>query len=103
MKKTLKGWGFFSEYRKVEGVLGKNASPLPPPRWENRGGAGGSPVWPNPAAKGPRRLRGKGKGGGAGRVRLPAMAQTEVARGGLAMVAGGNGRRWSLAGGSGPR
>ena len=61
MKKGLKGMGFFTEYRKVEGVLGKNASPLPPPRWENRGGAGGSPVWPNPAAKGPRRLRGKGK------------------------------------------
>ena len=61
MKKGLKGMGFFTEYRKVEGVLGKNASPLPPPRWENRGGAGGSPVWPNPAAKGSRRLRGKGK------------------------------------------
>ena len=32
-----------------------------PPVLENRGGAGGSPVLPNPAAKGSRRLRGKGK------------------------------------------
>ena len=31
------------------------------PALENRGGAGGSPVLPNPAAKGSRRLRGKGK------------------------------------------
>jgi len=89
---------------KWRGFLAKMPVLFLPRAGKNRGGAGGSPVWPNPAAKGPRRLRGKGeKEVGAGRVRLPAMAQTEVARGGLATVAGGNGRRWSLAGGSGPQ
>jgi len=46
---------------KWRGFLAKMPVLFLPRAGKNRGGAGGSPVWPNPAAKGPRRLRGKGK------------------------------------------
>ena len=41
MKKGLKGKGFFTDYRKVEGVLGKNAILFLLPSAWNRGGGGG--------------------------------------------------------------
>ena len=51
MKKGLKGKGFFTDYRKVEGVLGKNAILFLLPSVWNRGGVGASaPV--NPGGQG---------------------------------------------------